>query len=403
MSYNPNLRHLEALIYIDSLGSINKASELIFLSQSALTQGLIKMERELGAILFDRSANGMYANKIGKKFIARIRRASQYFQVFDKDLRSQQGTEALVRNRKLHLIASSAQLRAVIAVVEHSNISLAASSLGLSQPSVQRSVRDLEANLKVKLFDRSATGVEPTPLARRLARFASLGLAEIQAGLNVVNEEQGKMTSKLFIGALPLARTELVPASVDELIKRFPELQISIIDGPYDELLHAILHSRVDMIIGALRQPNPVREIEQHALFEDELSVVVRIGHPLLKQKDLKLADLSKFNWIAPRVGTPSRYRFQQIFKNHNLLEPTHIIECSSTVATRGLLVKSDRVSLLSKRQLLPEIEAGLLTTLSLSLPESRRPIGYTVRKDWQATLSQQNYLDILREISVKY
>tara|TARA_R110000824_G_scaffold288508_6_gene476920 strand:+ start:23614 stop:24828 length:1215 start_codon:yes stop_codon:yes gene_type:complete len=403
MFYTPNLRHLAALIEIDALGSINKAAEAVYLSQSALTQGLSNMEAELGTALFDRSSTGMYATVTGRKLIQRSKRALQYFHNFEKSLKAYSRASGFRANWQIHLNASNAQLRAVIAIVEHKNISFAANSLGLAQPTVQRSARDLEKNLGQSLFVRSATGVEPTPLARSLARFASLGLSEIQAGIDAVNEIQGRMTGKLSIGALPLARTALVPASVNELIKRFPELQLSIIDGPYDELIHALLHSRIDIILGALREPSPLKEIRQQPLFEDELSVLVRADHPMLEHKTLQLADLAELDWIAPRVGTPSRHRFQNIFKHKNLPEPEHIIECSSTVATRGLLLNTDRVALLSRRQLLPEIEAGLLATLPVLLPESRRPIGLTLRKDWQATQAQQCYIDILKKITADY
>lgn len=403
MSYTPNLRHLAALIEIENLGSINKAAEAVFISQSALTQGLGKLEHELGSILFDRSATGMYATLTGRKLIERVKRALQYFQHAEKDFKTPTQGKTVPSHRKLHLNASSAQLRALIAIVEHKNISFAANSLGLAQPTLQRSARDLEKNLGLPLFLRSATGVEPTPAALRLARFASLGLSEIRTGIDAVNEIQGRMTGRLSIGALPLVRTELVPASVNALTTRFPELHISIIDGPYDELIHALLHSRIDIILGALREPSPLREIAQFVLFHDELSVLVRAEHPMLKHELLQLADLADFEWIAPRVGTPSRHRFQNIFKNNKLSEPEHIIECSSTVATRGLLLNTDRVALLSRRQLLPEIEAGLLSVLPLSLPESRRPIGLTIRKDWQPTIAQQSYIDILKTISSGY
>lgn len=403
MSFSPNLRHLAALVEIDTLGSINKAADAVYLSQSALTQGLSKLERELGTTLFDRSSTGMYATATGRKLIQRSKRALQYFQNFEKSLKGQTQDTGRSVNWVLHLSATNAQLQAVIAIVEHRNISFAANSLGLAQPTVQRSARELEKSLGQSLFVRSATGVEPTALASRLARFASLGLSEIQAGIDAVNEIQGKMTGRLSIGALPLARTELVPASVNALIKRFPELQLSIIDGPYDELIHALLHSRIDIILGALREPSPLKEIAQQPLFDDELSVVVRADHPMLKHKNLQLADLAGLDWIAPRPGTPSRHRFQNIFKHKNLPVPEHIIECSSTVATRGLLLNTDRVALLSRRQLLPEIEAGLLATLSVLLPESRRPIGLTVRKDWQPTQAQQSYIDILRSITSSY
>ncbi len=407
MFHAPNLRHLAALVEINRFGSINKAAEAVHVSQSALTQGLSKIESEIGAELFDRSTTGMYANEAGQAFLERIARALHCFQSFDKDLNSRQTDGASHKPnhpiRDLHLRTSNAQLRAVIAVVEHKNISLAANSLALAQPTVQRAVRDVEKICGETLFIRSANGVDPSYLARRLARFASLGLAEIQAGIEDIHEIQGKMTGLLSIGALPLARTELVPSTVTQLLERYPLLKVSIIDGPYEELVHALAHGRIHLIIGALRQNPPMRELVQTALFDDQLSAIVRSDHPKLQSKKLSLNDIAKLDWIAPRVGTPARQRFRDIFLQKQLQEPNRIIECSSTVAIRGLLLKSDRVALLPKRQILPEIEAGLLGTLPLNLRESSRTIGLTTRHGWKPTQAQKAYIDLVQAKGSEY
>lgn len=401
MSFAPNLRHLAALIEIDRCGSINKAAEAIHLSQSALTQGISKIESELGVTLFDRSATGMYANEAGRAFMARVERAIQHFQSFDDDLNAER-RKTLLPARHLHLAATNTQLRAIIAVVEHKNISLAAAALGLAQPTVQRSVREVEEICGETLFIRSAAGVDPTYTARRLARFASLGFAEIQAGMDDVHQVAGKMTGKLTIGALPLARTEIVPEAVTAILERYPDLQVSIIDGPYDELVHGLTHGRIHLIIGALRQPKPMRDLEQEVLFSDQLSVIARNDHPLATGRPVRLADLAEQDWVAPRTGTPARERFQLIFDTNQLPQPTHIIECSSSVAVRGLLLKSDRVALFSRRQMLPDIEAGLLTTLPIALAATERPIGITTRKTWKPTLAQDNFLAVLRNITAE-
>lgn len=401
MSYAPNLRHLAALVEIDRCGSINKAAESVHLSQSALTQGISKIESQLGVALFDRAATGMYANDAGRAFIARTKRAIQYFQSFDKDLNNSK-RRIFSPIGHLHIAATNVQLRAIIAVVEYKSISLAATALGLAQPTVQRSVREVEEIYNQTLFIRSASGVDPTHAARRLARFASLGFAEIQAGVDDVNEVIGKMTGQLTIGSLPLARTEIVPAAVTAILERYPDLQVSIIDGPYDELMHGLTHGRIHLIIGALRRPKPVRDIKQEVLFTDQLSVIARKNHPLAKKIRLKLADLADQNWIAPRAGTPSRERFQLIFHTNQLPQPTHIIECSSSVAVRGLLLKSDRVALLSNRQMLPDIEAGLVTSLPIVLTGTERPIGITTRKTWKPTSAQHSFLNLLRKLTAE-
>ncbi len=395
MPFHANLRHLAALSAISRLGSINKAADSMHISQSALTQGLSKIEKELGVSLFDRSATGMYPTSAGNVLLTRLDRAFQYFNSIEKELLADKRPR-----QAIHLSFSNSQLRAVIAAVDERNISLAARKLSLAQPTVQRAVREVESICERQLFVRSATGVEPTQLARQLAQSSSLAFAEIQSGADEVHETKGLFRGELRIGSLPLARTDLVPATVTEVLQRFPSLKVSIIDGPYEELLHGLTHGKIDLILGALRKDVPSRNLLQETLFEDSLSVIVRKNHPLLTKNNraFSFKTLSTMDWIAPRTQTPARLRFQEIFASHKIDEPDHIIECSSSVAIRGLLLRSDRLALLSKRQVQLDIESGILAVLPMEFKRSARAIGVTTRKDWRPTAGQQHYLDIVRK-----
>lgn len=396
MSELRNLRHLYSLLDIARLGSITKAADAANLSQSALTQGLNKIEETLKASLFERTASGMFLTKSGEVFIARLERALEHLKAFDAELQKKQRGKSTSR---FHKRVSVCQLRAVIATVEHGSFSHAATSMGIAQPTVHRAVRDVEGLCNLQLFIRSPSGVDSTPMARRMALLSSLAFSELDQGIIEVQELIGKMTGKLIIGSLPLARTKLIPESVSELLKHYPDVQVSIVDGPYDELLHALLHSRIDMIIGALRNPPPVKEITQDHLFDAPLSVVVRAGHPLLKRKQLNVEDLTTLDWIAPKQGTPARERFTNIFLSQGLEPPRQVIECSSSVAVRGLLLVNDRAALLSTTQMQPEIDVKLLAALPINLKASR-PIGITLRKGWKATAVQNHYLDILTDLT---
>lgn len=396
MSELRNLRHLYSLLDIARLGSITKAAEAANLSQSALTQGLNKIEDTLKASLFERTASGMFLTKSGEVFIARLERALEHLRYFDSELQKRQRGKSPSR---FHKRVSVCQLRAVIATVEHGSFSHAATSMGIAQPTVHRAIRDVEGLCNQQLFIRSPSGVDSTPIARRMALMSSLAFSELEQGIIEVQELVGEMTGKLIIGSLPLARTKLIPESVSELLKFYPQVQVSIVDGPYDELLHSLLHSRIDMIVGALRNPPPVKEVTQDHLFDAPLSVIVRSGHPLLRRKQLNIKDLTTLDWIAPKEGTPARERFTRIFLSQGLEPPKQVIECSSTVAVRGLLLVSDRAALLSTTQMQPEIDAKLLAALPVDLKASR-PIGITLRKGWKATAVQNHYLKILTDLS---
>ncbi|MGQ9427351.1 LysR family transcriptional regulator [Gilvimarinus sp. F26214L] len=382
----PNLRHLHALLAVSRHGSISAASAQVHLSQPAITQALNRVEAALGTPLFQRSVGGMTPTGAGRVFLARVDRALRFLHIFNNARRPP---------------FTTTQLRALTAVVEYGNISIAAAKLGLAQPSVHRAAREAEEVAGDTLFIRSGSGVNPTPTAKRLARLASQTFAELRQAQEEVAEHLGTVNGSLRIGSLPLARTDLVPSSVNRLLQRYPDARISIVDGPYEELLDMLLHGRVDLIVGALRQPPPTREVRETLLFDDPLAVVARPDHPLLARKRLNLETIAKHEWVAPRQGTPARQRFQSLFADRGLRPPERLIECSSSMATRALLLESDRIALLSSRQVLPEIRHGMLCTLPVPLDVSR-PIGVTVRRAWHPTAMQAEYLSSLQRLSGK-
>lgn len=389
-----NLRHLFALTVIADAGSLSAAAERVHLSQSALTQALRKIENSAGLPLFERAGHGVTPTDAGRLLINRSARASALLIKAEQEIHQR---EAIQRNfDESHRHITTSQLRAMIAIVETGGYSLAARRLGLAQPTVYRAAKDLEARIGVQFFIRSAKGVEATESAQLLARYAELAFSEIRQGFEEVSELQGIMSTRVSIGSLPLARAELLPMAVTRLLDLYPDAKISILDGPYEEQLHALRYGQIDWIIGALRHPTPTTDIVQQHLFEEPLSIVVRTGHPLLGAQAPDPAALSKLEWIAPREHTPTRHLFTALFVRADVAIPQRVIECSSLIATRSLLQMGDRAALLSLSQVRRDVESKQLAILADSLPETARSIGLTTRTDWEPTSIQAEFANIV-------
>ena len=186
--------------------------------------------------------------------------------------------------------------------------------------------------------------------------------------------------------------------ALTRVLATYPDIKASIVDGPYAELLHELRHGLLDVIVGALRFPPPTDDITQRLLFDDPLSIVVRPGHPVLAGTMPGAAALAALDWIVPREGTPARAEFVAFFDAHGVIPPRRIVECSSLVTTRGLLLRSDRAALLSALQVRHEIETGTLAALPAPLPGTERAIGLTVRADWKPTVAQQHFLEVIEQ-----
>src|SRR4051812_34435141 len=134
-AFDLNLRHLRALGAMIERGSMSAAAETVGLSQPALTQGLAKLERQLGTALFDRRTGGMEPTEAGALLAAR---ADAGFALLDAAGRGSRGARGFARPG--HLV-TAAQARTFLALAKAGSFASAAGDMGVSQPAVHRAVR----------------------------------------------------------------------------------------------------------------------------------------------------------------------------------------------------------------------------------------------------------------------
>jgi len=397
---NLNLRHVRAFCEVARCGTISAASARVHLSQPAVTQAIAKLERSVDALLFVRSSTGMVPTEAGATLRKRAERALNLIRDGARQCHPGGDGRRAKGFANFDQLVTVAQLRALIAVAECGNFSLAARSVGVSQPSLHRLARDLERLSGVPLFARASQGVALTRSALELTRHARLAFSELQQGFEELDATRGIGNARIMVGTLPLARTSILPTAINGLALLRPEVQVGVVDGPYDDLLLALRHGEIDMIIGALRLPAPIDDVVQDPLFHDRLAVIARTGHPLGRRPAITVPDLAGYPWVVPTRGPPTRERFDALFRNARVDPPKGLVESSSLVLIRGLLLGSDRLTLVSAHQVEPELRQGTLQRLPIDLGDTPRPIGTTVRRDWHPTATQSLFLDLLRDAS---
>lgn len=398
MSQIHSFRHLRVVAAVARWGSARGAAARVSLSLPAISQAIGGIEKAVGEKLFDRSARGMFATEAGQIFTRRIERAIGYLNTGAQTIAVRKPGSA--SDALLSRLATTVQLRALIGVIEHGGYAAAARHLGVTQPNIHRAIRDLEEMMERRLFQPSRFGASPTPEALVLARYTQLAFREIEVGLEELRDLRGLQNGSIRIGALPLLRTRILPIAVTRLLEQYPDAQITIIDAPYGELLNQLRHGRIDLVLGALRNPSPGNDLRQEEFFREPLSIVVRAGHPLLKSRTLDAAKLMKLEWIAPPTLTPAGAHFAAFLRRRGLPLPKRIIECSSFITTRDLLVRGDRAALLSASQIDHEALAGELAIAVAELPGTERPIGVCTRADWSPTRMQSEFLALIRDIA---
>jgi LysR family transcriptional regulator of gallate degradation len=378
-----NLRHLRVVVEIARLGSISAAAQAVNVTQPAITQGLARLEAQLGLPLFDRHPGGMVPTAAAERLCPRIGDALAHI-----------GSPRV----------TMAEVRALIALADAASYVGASTATGLAQPSLHRAVRDLSVAMRRTLVERRGRGLVLTDAGRRLARRFRLARAELEAGLSEIAALKGYETGRIAIGAMPLSRARILPATVTAFLRRWPSATVEIAEGSYAELIEPLRDGALDLLVGALRDPGTSSDVVQHPLFDDRPIVLARAGHPLagamLSRPGSALApsvaDLARYPWAMAPPRTPLRTQWQRMFDEAGVPLPAVPIECGSVMMIREILLDSDYLTLLSPDQVSVELEAGWLVRICDAPVGLVRTIGTTQRTGWRPTAMQQAFVALL-------
>lgn len=374
-----SLRHLHAFRVVAALGGIRRSSESLYRASSAVARSVAAMEESLEVQLFERKGRGMLLTAAGDVVRLRAERVDAELQSVRADaLRAQErngrkvgGIEALLNERRL-------QAAALLAEVHH--MPTVAHAMGASQSAVSQAISRLEDMLGQPLFLRTAHGMLPTAAGRRWIERFERALAELRHIPEDVAALAGVVQGTVTIGALPLARSQLLPTAIAAVLQRHPRLHVSSLESPYGELTAGLLSGRIDFIVGALRS-SPGDAFVLRSLFGDKAALVARAGHPLTAKRQLRIGDLEGYPWVLSRAGTPLRESLVQFFRSQGLEPPKPAVETGDLALLRGLLVSSDMLTVLSAHQLHHEVETAQLAVLPFDMPGMERSIGIMTRK----------------------
>lgn len=384
-----NLRHLRVLLSVVDTHSVTRAAEACHVSQPAVTQALSKIEATVGDPLFSRRPHGLFANALCDTLATRVRRAFGYLDPAFEDVAP-----------RLKVTATLSQLEALVAVREQENYTLAARRMGVSQPTVHRAVSQLEREAGRLLFERTAYGTMATRAAQSLAQAARLAFAELNQAEADLAEARSEEAGRLVIGSMPLSRSHILPTAIARFRHQRPRLPIQVVEGSYAELLAGLRRGDIDLLIGALRDPAPIGDVEQRVLFHDTVVIVARKDHPLVDRKNLTITELASFPWVVSIPDTPIRRHFDALFEACDAGPPSSIVESGSLILMRELVNQSDHLGFISGGQARAEIDRALVTALDFDLSHTRRPIGITHRSGWLPTAAQNAFMAILADLS---
>ncbi|MGI9419770.1 MAG: LysR family transcriptional regulator [Geminicoccaceae bacterium] len=165
------------------------------------------------------------------------------------------------------------------AIAGNRSLTLAAKQLGLSQPSLSQQLSKLEGDLGQRLVDRSAKGLHLTDAGCFLLSKAEPILSMVEEAEIGLGQFERGVRGQLTIGALTsLARSLVTPASI-ELKRRFPEIQLNVVELSPEAVVRQLQSRRVQMaLISSAMATDQTRHFTKVELASDPYVLAVPKG-----------------------------------------------------------------------------------------------------------------------------
>jgi DNA-binding transcriptional LysR family regulator len=292
------------------------------------------------------------------------------------------------------------QLSHALTLRQHGNFHRAAKAASISQPALSRSIRSLEDELGVQLFDRQSSVVTPTLYGEALLRRAETVFAETEELEREIMLLKG-LDAGSFSVAMGIYPAELSGSqALGELIMQHPNLQCHIRLTKWREVTGLVLSRSVDIGIVETSTLENTEGLIIEPLSDLELVFFCRRNHPLLGRKKVSKSDLDNYPLamlrVAPRAASllPGKSSIDAITGD---LVPS--IEVDELSTARAVVRASDAFGLMTPLQIKPWLQSGEFEILPFRAPWLKLEYGFIRLQKRMLSPATELYMQLVREI----
>ncbi len=236
------------------------------------------------------------------------------------------------------------QVRAVIAVCEEGSFTRAAERENATQSGISQHVATVERALGVKLFERSARGIVPTPAGLRYYKSCVEAVGRLENANEEARGVAGRVTGDLRIGLMPTFTRAVLAPTLDDFVPRHPEVRLHVFEGYSGVLTDMVLADELDFAV--------VPAFEGRVGLRSRLLVRDRemlLSGRACERKPLapvRLADSGPFKIVVPGPDNTRRRNLDTYFQTHGV-EIAAMLEMDAMIGTLEFVARTDWVTVL--------------------------------------------------------
>ena len=293
-------------------------------------------------------------------------------------------------------------IRDVLAVAELGSLRAAGRHVGVAQPAITRSIREIEHELGAALFERHSKGVRLTEIGEAFVRRALLVESELRRAREEIEQIKGRSTGQVSVALSIASSIALLPAAVAAFYRRYPDVLLKISETLFQPVEQEVADGRIDVYIGALELPISSPRLSVEKLFDNRRVVVARKGHALLGAKSLQ--ELSSARWVRPALSDRSlEADFDAWFRQLGLPQPKVVMHTRSALLTVLAIASSDLLTVVPRQWMESPALADHLDVVRSIEPMAAAPICLVKQKGVPLTPIAEFFCDVMRRTASNY
>ena len=218
-------------------------------------------------------------------------------------------------------------------VCQYGNFSKAANNMGVTQPSISYSMKILEEQLKIKLFERTGSFLILTQEAEILLLYVSQALNSIKMGISSVNDLISLNSGQISIGVPSHIGVFLLSDIIKKFNKKYPNIKIKVVSKSTKELFKLLNNNELELLIDSSPLDDNIYNFELYKITKEKCAFACGKNNEL-RNKVVSLSEISKQPLIVPLRTSSSTKELIKIFEKNRIdFNPMFEIATSDMIA----------------------------------------------------------------------
>jgi LysR family transcriptional regulator, low CO2-responsive transcriptional regulator len=280
------------------------------------------------------------------------------------------------------------QLRAVTEIAQTSTISAAAKQLHVSPSAISLTLKQVEEEAGVPLFERSASGFRVTAAGHELVLAAARVETILRECSEVIDAIKGTSRGKVTVGVVSTAKY-FAPYLLAAFRKQHPESDIVLKVGNREETIAQLEDYTLDLAI--MGRPPQSINVQKTEVGPHPHVIIAAPDHSLARSRSIPAAKLSGEVFLLREPGSGTRMLTERILSDIGATPKTGM-EISSNETIKQAVMAGLGIAMLSLHTVAQEIEDGRLIVLRVE----GTPV---IRKWYVVRLSQKRIMPLAQSL----